>query len=310
MPAIVVGALAWLIVRNRKTVLYLTWVVGSPIILFVPFHEWLVFMNANIYPALPVLWFLLLSLVLKQALWPKLYRNIVIGGIWAVVCVLFVATFKFAGLLMPLDWVLYFEASLIVVFALALWSTLASFGVGKSSGSDEDGNSGLMLLVHSIRFTLQFIFRHPLGLCWEIFKRVEDKSSEQKRSGVANFFLGFSYWHIFLLMACAGALFTLGSFAPDCGESWSSFVSPHVLTHSVRDSAAMLDAIAGMVPGDPYTVPVQKSAFQRPSPPNRKSFASPIGRSSQPVWHLQWNLPWPRWDANPPKRKSKHLLGS
>jgi amidase len=51
------------------------------------------------------------------------------------------------------------------------------------------------------------------------------------------------------------------SFAPDSGESWSSFVSPHVLTHSVRDSAAMLDAVAGMVPGDPYTAPAQSKPF-------------------------------------------------
>lgn len=43
---------------------------------------------------------------------------------------------------------------------------------------------------------------------------------------------------------------------PFAGESWSGFVSEHVLTRSVRDSAAMLDATAshGSDPGAPYQV--------------------------------------------------------
>ncbi|MBT6488411.1 MAG: amidase, partial [Deltaproteobacteria bacterium] len=78
------------------------------------------------------------------------------------------------------------------------------------------------------------------------------------------------------------------SFAPDCGESWSSFVSPHVLTHSVRDSAAMLDAISGMVPGDPYTAPVQTKPFlkavaARPKKLRIAYWARPLfGSSSHP----------------------------
>jgi amidase len=32
-------------------------------------------------------------------------------------------------------------------------------------------------------------------------------------------------------------------------------VAEHVVTRSVRDSAAILDAIAGPVPGDPYWAP-------------------------------------------------------
>ena len=39
---------------------------------------------------------------------------------------------------------------------------------------------------------------------------------------------------------------------PDVGESWRGFVCQHVLTRSVRDSAAMLDATAGPDVGAPY----------------------------------------------------------
>ena len=45
---------------------------------------------------------------------------------------------------------------------------------------------------------------------------------------------------------------TLG---PDFGEAWAGLVVRHALTRSVRDSAAVLDAIAGPLPGDPYTAP-------------------------------------------------------
>jgi amidase len=43
------------------------------------------------------------------------------------------------------------------------------------------------------------------------------------------------------------------SLGPDDGESWSGLVVRHVLTRSVRDSAAVLDALQGPMPGDPYT---------------------------------------------------------
>jgi len=39
------------------------------------------------------------------------------------------------------------------------------------------------------------------------------------------------------------------------GELWDGAVVEHVLTRSVRDSAAMLDAIAGEEPGSPYVAP-------------------------------------------------------
>ncbi len=42
---------------------------------------------------------------------------------------------------------------------------------------------------------------------------------------------------------------------PDRGELWGGYVQPHVLTRSVRDSAAMLDATRGEDPGAPYFAP-------------------------------------------------------
>jgi amidase len=45
---------------------------------------------------------------------------------------------------------------------------------------------------------------------------------------------------------------TLG---PDLGELWGPLTHEHVLTRSVRDTAAVLDAVAGPGIGDPYTAP-------------------------------------------------------
>jgi amidase len=56
---------------------------------------------------------------------------------------------------------------------------------------------------------------------------------------------------------------TLG---PDFSEFWGPLTHEHVLTRSVRDSAAILDAVAGPGPGDPYTA----------SPPAR-SYAAEVG---------------------------------
>ncbi len=57
------------------------------------------------------------------------------------------------------------------------------------------------------------------------------------------------------------------SFGPALGERWSGLSSEFALTRSVRDSAALLDCVAGRMPGDPYTAP----------PPSR-SFAEAVGR--------------------------------
>ncbi len=51
------------------------------------------------------------------------------------------------------------------------------------------------------------------------------------------------------------------SLGPDVGEAWAGLVARHVVTHSVRDSAAVLDLIAGEMPGDPYTAPPPARPF-------------------------------------------------
>jgi amidase len=48
---------------------------------------------------------------------------------------------------------------------------------------------------------------------------------------------------------------------PDVGETWMGSTIEHAVTRSVRDSAAILDAIAGYVPGDPYTAPPPSASF-------------------------------------------------
>ncbi len=56
------------------------------------------------------------------------------------------------------------------------------------------------------------------------------------------------------------------SLGPGTGEAWAGLVARHVVSRSVRDSAAALDAIAGAVPGDPYAA----------APPSRP-FADEVG---------------------------------
>ena len=60
------------------------------------------------------------------------------------------------------------------------------------------------------------------------------------------------------------------SFAPGAGHGLEGLVNEHALTRTVRDSAALLDAVAGSAPGDPYTAPVPNVPFlqsitQRPA---------------------------------------------
>ncbi len=47
------------------------------------------------------------------------------------------------------------------------------------------------------------------------------------------------------------------SLGPDIGDAWHGLAIEHVVTRSVRDSAAVLDAIAGGMPGDPYAAPAR-----------------------------------------------------
>lgn len=51
------------------------------------------------------------------------------------------------------------------------------------------------------------------------------------------------------------------SLAPDAGEAWQGFVAEHVVSRSVRDSAALLDATAGYCTGDPNIAPLPERPF-------------------------------------------------
>ncbi|PKQ06342.1 MAG: amidase [Alphaproteobacteria bacterium HGW-Alphaproteobacteria-12] len=48
---------------------------------------------------------------------------------------------------------------------------------------------------------------------------------------------------------------------PDRGEGWAGMSIAHVVSRSVRDSAAVLDATAGAEPGDPYAAPAQARPY-------------------------------------------------
>ena len=48
---------------------------------------------------------------------------------------------------------------------------------------------------------------------------------------------------------------------PPTGEGWGSLSCAHVLTRSVRDSAALLDATQGPAPGDPYAAPPRQRPY-------------------------------------------------
>lgn len=51
------------------------------------------------------------------------------------------------------------------------------------------------------------------------------------------------------------------SLGPDAGEAMAGLVCEGVVTRSVRDTAAVLDVIAGAMPGDPYTAPPPARPF-------------------------------------------------
>ncbi len=48
---------------------------------------------------------------------------------------------------------------------------------------------------------------------------------------------------------------------PDFGDVWNGLAIEGVVTRSVRDTAGVLDAIAGNMPGDPYSAPPQRRPF-------------------------------------------------
>lgn len=61
------------------------------------------------------------------------------------------------------------------------------------------------------------------------------------------------------------------SLGPDHNDAWSGFIAEHVVTRSVRDSAAILDTVAGLMPGDPYCAPA-------PARPFREALTGDAGR--------------------------------
>ncbi|MGQ0823895.1 MAG: amidase [Actinomycetota bacterium] len=52
------------------------------------------------------------------------------------------------------------------------------------------------------------------------------------------------------------------SLGPDESESWAGLVMRHVVTRTVRDSAAVLDVLEGYMPGDFYTAPPPARAYR------------------------------------------------
>lgn len=58
---------------------------------------------------------------------------------------------------------------------------------------------------------------------------------------------------------------------PDAAEGWGSMSTVHAVSRSVRDSAALLDATASLVAGDPYAAPAPKR-------PWLSEVGAPVGR--------------------------------
>lgn len=77
-------------------------------------------------------------------------------------------------------------------------------------------------------------------------------------------------------------------YGPHHAEGWEGASSEHVLTRSVRDSAAMLDVLAGASPGDPFTIAPSALSFaehMRREPGKLRigfSTRSPIGTEVHP----------------------------
>jgi len=61
------------------------------------------------------------------------------------------------------------------------------------------------------------------------------------------------------------------SLGPDIGEGWAGLAFEFAVTRSVRDTAALLDAVEGGMPGDPYEAP-------RPLRPYLQEVGAPAGK--------------------------------
>lgn len=72
---------------------------------------------------------------------------------------------------------------------------------------------------------------------------------------------------------------------PDFGEAWNGLSAEHVLSRTVRDSAALLDATAGPELGDPYSVPSPTEPFLASvsRPPGRLSVAMTASTAAGPA---------------------------
>jgi amidase len=77
---------------------------------------------------------------------------------------------------------------------------------------------------------------------------------------------------------------------PEYGDVASGMCTEHVLTRSVRDSAAVLDAVSGPAPGDPYHAPARQRPFAAEvgAPPGRLRIALTTrprgGQRVDPAW--------------------------
>ncbi len=79
------------------------------------------------------------------------------------------------------------------------------------------------------------------------------------------------------------------SLGPSFGEYWAMLTHEHVVTRTVRDSAAILDCTAGAMPGDPYT-----------APPPARPFAEEVGADPGRL-RIGWRAAKPGGDAPDPE---------
>ncbi len=73
---------------------------------------------------------------------------------------------------------------------------------------------------------------------------------------------------------------------PELGEGWNGLSVHHVITRSVRDSAAFLDASHGAEAGDPYAAPVHDGGFLDAlarAPPRLRIALQTVGHDGGPV---------------------------
>ena len=68
-------------------------------------------------------------------------------------------------------------------------------------------------------------------------------------------------------------------FGPDAGEGWSGMSTAHAVTRSVRDSAALLDVVAGADLGAPYAAPRAGAPLSRRRSARRRDACASRSRS-------------------------------